>query len=48
MLTNELAVNSSVLCYKALRRRDTSGKTSGDEEGGADLGKIANLVQCGL
>ncbi|KAG1834405.1 P-loop containing nucleoside triphosphate hydrolase protein [Suillus variegatus] len=33
------------LHYKALRRRDISGKTSSDEEGSADLGKIVNLMQ---
>ncbi|KAG2149655.1 P-loop containing nucleoside triphosphate hydrolase protein [Suillus cothurnatus] len=33
------------LHYKALRRRDISGKTSNDEEGSADLGKIVNLMQ---
>ncbi|CAL1717117.1 unnamed protein product [Somion occarium] len=38
------------LHYKALKRRDVSGKTShgdreGDDQGGADLGKIVNLMQ---
>lgn len=30
---------------KALRRRDISGRIAGDDEGGADLGKIVNLMQ---
>jgi hypothetical protein len=35
------------LHYKALKRQDLSGKTStnDDERGGADLGKVVNLMQ---
>jgi hypothetical protein len=31
--------------YKALKRRDTSGKVQHEEEENADLGKIVNLMQ---
>lgn len=30
---------------KALRRRDISGRIAGEDDGGADLGKIVNLMQ---
>jgi len=33
------------LHYKALRRRDISGRITGEDADGADLGKIVNLMQ---